>query len=128
MTVLYHRYACIYPTCCTVLISPQYIALHVRHGDFLTDCRRSKNECVTPLKTWAQQVRDVQHELLDQKNIKVNHVIMTSDEEDPEWWDHVAALGWLKIERDVQRLEDYGGWYCLSVLSDQVQLMTIFQA
>ncbi|EIN13962.1 hypothetical protein PUNSTDRAFT_41337 [Punctularia strigosozonata HHB-11173 SS5] len=36
-----------------------------------------------------------------------------SDEEDPEWWEEVVALGWFTVEHNVGVLEDYGGWYAI---------------
>lgn len=57
--------------------------------------------------------REVQEELLQRKGIDIpmTHVIITSDEKDPAWWDEVQALGWVRIDHDVMRTEEvYGKW------------------
>ncbi|KAG1799927.1 uncharacterized protein HD556DRAFT_1305432 [Suillus plorans] len=61
----------------------QYISIHMRHGDF-------------------SQVSEAQEELRTRKGIDATHVIMTSDERDPEWWSDVRALGWT-MQRSGQR-------------------------
>jgi hypothetical protein len=49
--------------------------------------------------------------------LNVNHVIMTSDEREPTWWDEVIKLGWYTVDHS-QTVELYGDWY--PVLIDAV--------
>jgi len=56
-------------------------------------------------------VSEVQEELRIQKGIEVTHVIMTSDERDPEWWSGVKAMGWTWVDYAAERTEEvYGKW------------------
>ncbi|KAG1896598.1 uncharacterized protein F5891DRAFT_1130253 [Suillus fuscotomentosus] len=58
--------------------TPPYISVHIRHGDFSHQCK---------------EVSEAQEELRTRKGIDATHLIMTSDERDPEWWSDVGALG-----------------------------------
>ncbi|KAG1840894.1 hypothetical protein C8R48DRAFT_751280 [Suillus tomentosus] len=58
--------------------TPPYISVHIRHGDFSQQCK---------------EVSEAQEELRTRKGIDATHLIMTSDERDPEWWSDVGALG-----------------------------------
>ncbi|KAG1886860.1 uncharacterized protein F5891DRAFT_1081403, partial [Suillus fuscotomentosus] len=70
-----------------------YILIHIRHGDFSQQC-------------------EVQEELRTRKGIDAIHVIMTSDERDPEWWSDVGALGRTRVDYAAERTEDiYGKWH-----------------
>ena len=40
----------------------------------------------------------------------VEHVIMTSDEEDQSWWEQVAEQGWHIVDHS-GTVERYGAWY-----------------
>ncbi|KAI0347794.1 hypothetical protein BDW22DRAFT_1349857 [Trametopsis cervina] len=95
---------------------PDYIVVHVRHGDFKNWCWEAEdvNDCFAPLSVIARRVREVQAELLQRKgiNIPMTRVIMTSDETDETWWDEVTALGWVKMDHNEQRTaERYGRWH-----------------
>lgn len=57
----------------------------------------------------ARRVREVQEELLAKKGIDVKDVIITSDEQDPAWWDEVAELGWKSPDHSNTKAE-YGRW------------------
>ena len=42
----------------------------------------------------------------------MSHVIMTSDEMDPAWWDEVTSYGWKKMDHEAMKTEEtYGKWY-----------------
>ena len=42
----------------------------------------------------------------------MRHVLVTSDERDPAWWEQVRALGWAAIDHDAERTEEiFGRWY-----------------
>jgi hypothetical protein len=57
----------------------------------------------------GRRVQEVKDDLRELRGINVEHVIMTSDEDDPAWWADVAAQGWLKV--DHSRTEElYGRW------------------
>ncbi|KAJ7125784.1 hypothetical protein C8R43DRAFT_1212127 [Mycena crocata] len=91
--------------------TPPYIAIHVRHGDFKSSCSSKKplSECFAPLSAYARRVEEVRSELA-KKGIKAEHVVMTSDEKDPGWWEEVRALGWYSPDH-TDTVELYGRWY-----------------
>ncbi|EIN12872.1 hypothetical protein PUNSTDRAFT_131104 [Punctularia strigosozonata HHB-11173 SS5] len=96
---------------------PPYIALHVRHGDFLRMCGdKTKDECMTPLSTWAHTVELVQRELAEKHGISATRVVMTSDEKDPAWWADVTSLGWVKMDRTIDEpVERFSAWHDIIV-------------
>ncbi|KAK7031507.1 hypothetical protein R3P38DRAFT_2924051 [Favolaschia claudopus] len=90
---------------------PPYITIHVRRGDFREQCGGVPvNECLAPLSAYAKRVEEAKAELRSTKGIRVDHVIMTSDEDDPEWWNEVHGLGWVSIDHS-RTVEEYGPWY-----------------
>ncbi|KAJ6520709.1 hypothetical protein DFH09DRAFT_939656, partial [Mycena vulgaris] len=90
---------------------PPYIAIHVRHGDFHHWCGSVPlSECFAPLPVIARRVDEVRADLLKRKGLKVDRVVMTSDEKDDAWWAPVRALGWAVPDHsDTVRLHDK--WY-----------------
>ncbi|OCH94686.1 hypothetical protein OBBRIDRAFT_722038 [Obba rivulosa] len=95
---------------------PPYIAIHVRHGDFQNWCWQAElpEDCFAPIPVIARRVREVQDELRRKKGVDVpmTRVIITSDEQDPAWWNETAALGWVKVDHDeLQTAQIYGRWY-----------------
>ncbi|KAG1905317.1 uncharacterized protein F5891DRAFT_1008767 [Suillus fuscotomentosus] len=92
---------------------PPYISVHIRHGDFRDQCHGLPvDQCFASLSIIARRVSEVQEELRTRKGIEVTHVIMTSDESDPEWWSEVRALGWTWVDYATDRTEEiYGKWY-----------------
>ncbi|KDQ63267.1 hypothetical protein JAAARDRAFT_29286 [Jaapia argillacea MUCL 33604] len=100
--------------------TPPYIGIHFRRGDFLNYCpEHSENGCFAPLTTFSERVAEIQQKLFEQKGIRVSHVIMTSDEKDPSWWDEVTAMGWSRVDHVGEgTAEKYGLWY--PVLIDAV--------
>ncbi|KAG1802972.1 uncharacterized protein HD556DRAFT_1490165 [Suillus plorans] len=93
--------------------TPPYISIHIRHGDFSKQCEGFPvDQCFAPLSVIARRVSEVQEELRTRKGIHVTHVIMTSDERDPEWWSDVRALGWTWVDYAAERTEEiYGKWH-----------------
>ncbi|KAG1896947.1 uncharacterized protein F5891DRAFT_1130051 [Suillus fuscotomentosus] len=69
----------------------------------------SVDQCFAPLSVIARRLSEVQEELRTQKGIEATHVIMTSDEMDPEWWSDVGALGWTWVDYAAERTEDIYG-------------------
>lgn len=68
---------------------------------------------LSPRNSIYVSYREVQDELRERKglDIPMTHVIITSDEQDPAWWDEVRALGWVPIDHDAMRTEQvYGKW------------------
>jgi hypothetical protein len=81
----------------------------MRHGDFKTWCGEDLSLCFPSFPVIARRVEEVKTELLQRKGIAVEHVIMTSDEQDPAWWDGVRAQGWLTLNHS-RTVELYGAW------------------
>ncbi|KAG2037002.1 hypothetical protein BDR03DRAFT_1092124 [Suillus americanus] len=93
--------------------TPPYVSIHIRHGDFHEQCGEVPvDQCFAPLSVIARRVSEVQEELRTRKGIEARHVIMTSDERDPEWWSEVRALGWTWVDHAAERTgERYGKWH-----------------
>ncbi|KAF9270633.1 hypothetical protein L218DRAFT_976349 [Marasmius fiardii PR-910] len=90
---------------------PQYIGVHVRHNDFQDWCSGMPlYDCFAKLPVIARRVQEVKDELLEKRGIRVNHVVMTSDERNETWWKEVADLGW-KWPDHSETKEKYGDWY-----------------
>ena len=73
----------------------------------------NKNECFAPLSTYAKRVDEIRAELREKQGIDVQpkHVIVTSDEPDPGWWEEVKAQGWTWINHSEAKTEEvYGKW------------------
>ncbi|KAF9041764.1 hypothetical protein BDZ89DRAFT_1060126, partial [Hymenopellis radicata] len=91
--------------------TPAYIAIHARHRDFGDVCGDIPlQDCFAPLSAIARRVQEVKDELFQKKGLVVNYVLMTSDENDPPWWQEVAELGWVKPDHSRTR-QVYGTWY-----------------
>jgi hypothetical protein len=83
--------------------------MHMRHGDFKTWCGEDPSECFPSFPVISRRVEEVKAEILHRKGIVVDHVIMTSDERDPAWWEGVKALGWFSLDHS-NTVELYGPW------------------
>ncbi|KAF7317860.1 hypothetical protein MKEN_00873900 [Mycena kentingensis (nom. inval.)] len=90
--------------------TPPYIAVHVRHGDFAGWCQVPLKECFAPLSAFARRVDEVQEEIWEKKKIVVDRVIVTSDEQDPVWWEAVNDLGWVRPDHS-ETAAIHGAWY-----------------
>ncbi|KAF8640983.1 hypothetical protein AX17_000629 [Amanita inopinata Kibby_2008] len=89
---------------------PQYISIHIRHGDFIDWCRDMViDECFATLPIIARRVEEVRQELRDRKGLEIQHVVMTSDERNATWWNGVREQGWLTIDHS-RTVELYGVW------------------
>ncbi|KAH7916414.1 hypothetical protein BJ138DRAFT_468258 [Hygrophoropsis aurantiaca] len=99
---------------------PPFISIHMRHGDFNRYCNNLPlDECFASVPTIARRVAEVQEDLRKRKGMNVTHVMMTSDERDPAWWDQVRAQGWSWVDFNAEKTEEiYGKWY--PVLIDAV--------
>lgn len=87
-----------------------FIAVHVRHGDFLEYCQiaQGKKEkgikCAPGLSEFERLIGEVEQEL-HQRGIGYKGgepvkfpVVVTSDETDKDWWNEVARFGWKRVE------------------------------
>jgi len=81
-------------------------------------------DCFAPLPVIARRIREIQEELLSKQGLDVKHVIMTSDERDPEWWADVKKLGW-KTPDHSNTEELYGRWYVLHTFCPKIVLFLI---
>jgi hypothetical protein len=64
------------------------------------------------MSSWIDAVQSMKKDLLEQKGISVDRVIMTSDEEDPKWWSEVTAQGWLTLDHEKMKTKELmGEWY-----------------
>lgn len=92
---------------------PDYISVHIRHTDFAYYCTgKTAVECFPPLSTYGDKVDEIKAELLEKKGLKVDKVLVTSDEEDEEWWKTVEEYGWHRINWVAERTEElYSEWY-----------------
>jgi len=91
--------------------TPNWIAVHVRHGDFKNLCADVPlSDCFAPLSVIAKRVQEVKEELLGRMGIVVENVIMTSDENDEAWWDGVRSRGWFQVDHS-ETVQLYGPWY-----------------
>ncbi|KAL0956952.1 hypothetical protein HGRIS_003053 [Hohenbuehelia grisea] len=94
--------------------TPPWITIHARHTDFQDLCYGVPiHECYASISTIARRVSEVKAEL-HRKGIAVEHVIMTSDEKDPAWWQEVAEQGWYRVNHQ-KITEAHGQWYTLFV-------------
>lgn len=98
------------------IVIPPYIAIHARHGDFGISCKETPAsiKCFAPVSSFAQAVAEVQREILERDGIVIpnEHVVMTSDEKDPEWWDLVASYGFTWVDYKKENVvEILGRWY-----------------
>ena len=64
------------------------------------------------MDAYRAAVDEVKAELRERKGIEVEHVLVTSDEQDPEWWAEVRSLGWSWVDHEeLGTAERYGLWY-----------------
>ncbi|KAJ7741894.1 hypothetical protein B0H16DRAFT_1728412 [Mycena metata] len=92
---------------------PPYIAVHIRRGDFALQCKADRiplDKCLAPLSAYVRRVKEVRAEIIEDTGVAVDRVIVTSDEEDPAWWEPVLKLGWLKPDHSITAAV-HGPWY-----------------
>ncbi|KAF8994270.1 hypothetical protein BDQ17DRAFT_1251953, partial [Cyathus striatus] len=104
---------------------PPFIAVHVRRGDFSTQCFDTTGECLPPLSAYSEEVQVIQEQLREKQGLDVHEVLITSDETDPDFWAQAGGLGWKKIDHDVLQTETkLGGWYP-SIIDAVAQSMAV---
>ncbi|KAF7290976.1 hypothetical protein HMN09_01276300 [Mycena chlorophos] len=89
---------------------PPYIAVHVRRGDFDIWCTVPREECFTPFLYFARKVKKMQEQLLADKGLTIQHVVVTSDESADEFWADVASYGYGRPDHTTTK-EEYGAFY-----------------
>jgi len=98
---------------------PHFISIHVRHGDFKNQCYNNMPlvDCFASLAIIGRRVKEVQSELW---NLGGGHdesdlpVLMTSDEQDPAWWEEVKGMGWYFVDHGPSGEDTsnvHGAWY-----------------
>ncbi|KAF7302714.1 hypothetical protein HMN09_00906300 [Mycena chlorophos] len=92
---------------------PPYIAVHVRHNDFIHWCEEGFEEpeqCFAPLDAFARRVGEMQHELRLKTGVDAQYVVVTSDEKNATWWEGVRELGWVRLDHSATK-ERLGMWF-----------------
>ncbi|KAB5592602.1 hypothetical protein CTheo_3928 [Ceratobasidium theobromae] len=98
---------------------PPFISVHIRRADFQKSCdpKLTKDDCFAPIAAYHRRVQEVKERLKNRPNgVDVQAILVTSDEQDPAWWDQIAALGpeWRWIDHKAeQTVEKYGDWFAL---------------
>ncbi|KAG8855517.1 hypothetical protein FRB96_007021 [Tulasnella sp. 330] len=95
---------------------PPLITIHARRGDFAQLCRAdtAPEDCLAPISAYARRVKQVQDELFDRKGILIpaERVVVTSDEQDEEWWGEIEKNRWKRFDhKSEQTVNRYGKWY-----------------
>ncbi|KAG8925142.1 hypothetical protein FRC01_010625 [Tulasnella sp. 417] len=94
---------------------PLYIAVHIRRTDFKQACNGGPIEdCLPPLSAYGEGVRQIQEELRQQYGStsprgNVTEVLVSSDEEDSEFWKDVRNLGWKHVDHGAMETVDIHG-------------------
>jgi len=98
-------------------VIPPFIAVHMRRGDFKDWCGDMPIDvCFASPSAYRVHVKEVQDELLAKKNIRVQHVVFSSNDNKPSrYWDEVATYGWqrLAFEKDDAEMDlrkSLGSW------------------
>ncbi|KAF6765971.1 hypothetical protein DFP72DRAFT_797144 [Ephemerocybe angulata] len=101
---------------------PPLITVHIRRGDFGGNCRPGeKPPCFLPLSAYKDSVEDVRKEIFEKHKIEVDHVLVASNEDDPDFWKTIDSYGWKYFNHTSSRtVETYGEWHPL--LLDKVAL------
>jgi len=97
---------------------PHFIAIHIRRRDFAGWCGGVPlNDCFAPLDAYAVRVQEIQHELQSKWGTEtLLKVVVSSDEQDPLWWEEVRKRGWLFVdhgENGENTAKYYGAWNIL---------------
>ncbi|CAE6392964.1 unnamed protein product [Rhizoctonia solani] len=98
---------------------PPFISVHVRRSDFEASCGKdvTKDQCFAPIAAYERRVQEVKAHLKARVNsTDVQQILVTSDEQDPVWWQQVSALGpeWRWIDHAAEKTsEKYGKWFPL---------------
>ncbi|KAF7317539.1 hypothetical protein MKEN_00840700 [Mycena kentingensis (nom. inval.)] len=96
---------------------PYFIAIHARRGDFGANPHACNNlprdECLAPLSAYDRRVKQMQAKLKADKGLDVTHVLLTSDELDPEWWaTALRTYDWARADHALlETRKKHGVWY-----------------
>jgi hypothetical protein len=105
---LVYTHACLYL---------QWITIHVRHRDFSGWCHDIPSyDCFAKLPVIARRVQEIKDELYEKRGITVDHVIMTSDEDNATWWQDVVEQGWKRVDYS-NIASSFGGWSVVMMIA-----------
>ncbi|KAF8966425.1 hypothetical protein BDZ97DRAFT_682823 [Flammula alnicola] len=97
------------------LVVYQFIAVHIRHGDFMGQCplvNGTRTDCFPPLSVYGKHVDDIKKKWVTKSNLTVSNVIVMSDEQSPAFWDDVKNHGWSLVNHTQEEtVERFGEWY-----------------
>ena len=80
--------------------------------DFGKSCRVAVQDCFASLSTFATRIDQVARAVSAKHGIKVEHVVVMGDEEDPKWWQDVKDRGWKVVDHAAEKtVEKHGIWY-----------------
>ncbi|EAU91092.2 hypothetical protein CC1G_03260 [Coprinopsis cinerea okayama7 len=90
---------------------PKFIAVHMRHGDFIDNCYFA-GHCLSTVEPFATKIERMKERLLEERGISVSHVIVASDETDRSFWEDISSRGWYRIDHDAERTKErFGEWW-----------------
>jgi hypothetical protein len=73
------------------------------------------NDCFAPLEAYAVRVQEIQRELRSKWGTETSFkVVVSSDEQDPLWWEEVRDRGWLFVdhgENGENTAKHHGAWW-----------------
>jgi len=98
---------------------PPFIPVHIRRTDFAGSCHDIPvKDCLAPLSAYARRIKQAHEEIVKRHGpdsilaTASQRVVVSSDEDDPAWWEQVRAMGWLYIDHAKEgTASTYGPWY-----------------
>lgn len=88
----------------------KYIGAHIRRTDFKQWCDKPDDpDCFASMNVIGRRVQEIRNELDETQGLKDVPVIMTSDEEDPAWWQEARNMGYWVIDHK-DTVANYGVW------------------
>lgn len=88
---------------------PQFMAIHIRRGDFNEFWKR-----VTP-RQYAHRAWDALKEAAS-LGLRPTKIIVTTDEQDPEWLDQLRAYGFMVVDHAAAQTGERLGWWMPTLL------------
>lgn len=87
------------------------------------------DECFAPLDAYAVRVQEIQSELREKLGSEtLVEVVVSSDEQDPLWWEDVKSRGWLFVDHGQNgenTAVEHGAWWVIicsdiSIYADRI--------
>jgi len=90
----------------------QYIAIHARRDDFDGYCGDvPREDCFPSISVYQRRISEIQEEVGERLGVVPFHVVMLSDEQDPDWWDSIRNAGWYTTSGIADdAVNKYGRW------------------